>query len=132
MASAPYAAPPVGWPLLPVPDAAGGLDYPSLDDSVRQQIRVILLTRPGEQLMRPDFGAGLEDFLHEPDTLSTRRRIRDAVAAAVARWEPRVSLDRVEVWDVPDRAGQLRVEIGYRLRRTGAPRTLGLVLELEG
>lgn len=132
MASAPYAAPPVGWPLLPVPNAAGGLDYPSLDESVRQQIRVILLTRPGEQLMRPDYGAGLADFVHEPDNLTTRRRVRDAVATAIARWEPRVALDRVEVWDVPEHAGRLRVEIGYRLRRTGVARTLGLVLELEG
>ena len=126
-----FAPPPVGWPLLPVPDEAGELAWPALDESVRQQIRVILTTRPGEQLMRPSFGAGLETYVHEPNTLTTRRRIRDAVQGALEEWEPRIALDRVEVWEVDDRPGSLRVEIGYRLRRTGAARQLGVVLELE-
>lgn len=126
------ARPPLGWPLLPVPDAAGELRYPPLDESVREQIRVILSTRPGEQLMRPEFGAGLEDFVHEPNTLTTRRRIRDAVRDALARWEPRIHLDAVEVWEVEGKPAQVRVEIAYRLRRTGAGRRLGLVLETGG
>jgi len=123
---------PLGWPLLPVPDAGGELRWPTLDDSVRQAIRVILTTRPGEQLMRPEFGAGLDDFVNEPNTLTTRRRIRDLVFTHLQRWEPRIHLDRVEVWEVEDAPGQVRVEIGYRLRRTGAARSLGLVMETEG
>ena len=131
-AHATLAPPPIGWPLLPVPDEGGGLGWPTLDDSVRQAIRVILTTRPGEQLMRPEFGAGLDDFVHEPNTLTTRRRIRDAVFANLRRWEPRIHVDRVEVWEVENAPAQVRVEIGYRLRRTGAARQLGLVMETEG
>ena len=69
----------IGWPLLPVPDDHGQLPFPNLETSVRESIRVILSTRPGEQLMRPDFGAGLDRLLHEPNTLATRRSIRDLV-----------------------------------------------------
>lgn len=126
------ARPPIGWPLLPLPDEGGELRYPTLEESVRQQIRVILTTRPGEQLMRPEYGAGLDDYVHEPNTLATRRRIRDAVAGSLSRWEPRIHLDRVEVWEVEGEPGQVRVEIGYRLRRTGAARQLGLVMETGG
>jgi phage baseplate assembly protein W len=125
------AAPPVGWPLLPVPDAAGRMTYPTLEESVRQSIRVILSTRPGEQLMRPEFGGGLADFLHEPDTLVTRRRIRDAVAEGLAKWERRAEVVAVEVAD-GDRPGAVRVVIAYRLRRTGAAQRLGLTVSLEG
>jgi len=124
-------APPVGWPLLPVPDAAGLLSYPTLEESVRQSIRVILSTRPGEQLMRPEFGGGLANFLHEPDTLVTRRRIRDGVAVALGAWEPRAEVDAVVVAD-GDSPGALRVVIAYRMKRTGAPQRLGLTLQLEG
>ena len=122
----------LGWPLLGVPDGAGRLGYPTLDESVRQSIRIILQTRPGEQLMRPDFGAGLQDFLHEPNTLATRQRIRDAIADALARWEPRIIVDRIEVWEVDDRPSELRVEVAYRLQRTGAPQQLGLTMQLDG
>jgi phage baseplate assembly protein W len=123
---------PIGWPLLPVPDAEGRLDYPSLEESVRQSIQVILRTRPGEQLMRPGFGAGLERFLHEQNTITTRRRIRDLVAESLARWEPRVNVTRVEVAESPEQPSRVRVEIVYQLRRTGAAQRLGLTVEMGG
>jgi len=124
-------APSIGWPLLPFPDQNGELTYPpALAESVRQQLQVILSTRPGEQLMRPGFGAGLAEFLGEPDTITTRRRIYDRVSESVGRWEPRVEVDRVEVDDLPGRPGWLRIELGYRLRRTGQVMTLGVNLEL--
>ncbi|HVG38305.1 MAG TPA: GPW/gp25 family protein [Pyrinomonadaceae bacterium] len=121
----------IGWPLLPVPDAHGRLDYPTLDESVRQSIQVILRTRPGEQLMRPTFGAGLEGFLHEPNTIATRRRIRDLITESLERWEQRIILSRVEVAEVPQQPTQIRVEVAYQLRRTGALRQMGLTMELE-
>jgi hypothetical protein len=82
MTQATLPRPSLGWPLLPQPDTDGRLSFPTMDDSVRQAIRVILQTQRGEQLMRPDFGAGLSEFLHEPNTLTTRRRIRDSVSEA--------------------------------------------------
>jgi uncharacterized protein len=121
----------IGWPLLPVPDEHGRLGYPDLADSVRQLIRIILSTRPGEQLMRPDFGAGLELLLHEPNTLATRRQIRERVQSALERWERRIVLDRVEVWEVKDEPTHVRVEIAYRLARDGTPGGLGLTIQLE-
>jgi phage baseplate assembly protein W len=120
----------IGWPLLPVPDAEGRLSYPTLAESVRQSIEVVLRTRPGEQLMRPAFGAGIDVLLHEPNTLTTRARLRDLIAEALARWERRVIVDRIDVQEVPDRPSHVRVEIGYRLRRTGAPHQLGVLVEL--
>lgn len=121
---------PTGWPLLPVPKD-GSLEYPALDASVRQMIRVILLTRPNEQLLHPEFGVGLEQFLHGPNTLTTRRRIRDAIAAGLERFEPRITVDRIEVESDPERVDRLDVTIAYRLRRTGRPAAVNLAVTLE-
>jgi|SRR5687767_11351819 phage baseplate assembly protein W len=121
----------IGWPLLPVPDERGRLSYPSLEQSVRESIRVILSTHAGEQLMRPEFGAGLSELLHEPNTLVTRRRIRDRVQDSLARWERRIEIDRVEVREVEGEPSQLRVEIAYRLVRTGTGASIGVTIELE-
>ena len=109
--------PPTGWPLLPVPEE-GTLRYPTLESSVRQLIKIVLLTRPGEQLMRPRFGAGLSQFLHQANTLDTRQEIQDAVTEAVTRSERRVRLERVEVWE-DEEPNTVRIEIAYRVRRTG-------------
>lgn len=121
--------PPIGFPLLPLPGEDGRLAWPSLEECVAQQIRVILLTRPGEQIMRAEYGAGLSNFLHEPNTLTTQRRIRDAIGDALARWEKRIVVDDIGVTEVPGEPARLRVEIAYRLRRTGAAKRTGLSLE---
>jgi uncharacterized protein len=122
----------VSWPLLPLPDSEGRLRFPDPEASVRQVIQVILRTRPGEQLMNPRFGVGLEEFVHQPNTITTRRRIRDAIAEGLARWEDRVIVDRIEVWEVPERPTDVRIEIAYRQRRTGFARQLAVSMPLEG
>lgn len=121
---------PTTWPLLTVPDEHGQLSFASPEDSVRQMIRIILSTRPGEQLMHPEFGAGIDRFLHEPNTVDTRRQLRELVATAIIQWEPRVVLDRVDVDELPQRPDRVRVEIVYRIRRTGVVQKLGLSLDV--
>ena len=127
----PLPRPLIGWPLFAVPDADGRLDWPGLEASVRQAIRVILSTRPGEQLMRPEFGAGLDRLLHAPNNLSTRRQLRDWTMSALSRWERRILLDRVDVLEVPGRPSELRVEIAYRLARSGAADAVAVTVRLE-
>ncbi len=122
---------PIGWPLLPVPDEKGELAFPSLEESVRQNLQVILSTRPGEQLMNPNYGAGLSDFLGQPDTLTTRSRIHDRIKAGIKKWERRILLDRVDVTNTPDRPGQIAIQISYRIRLTGDPQSLNANLQLQ-
>jgi phage baseplate assembly protein W len=129
--SQPQIRPLIGWPLLPLPDDHGALQWPDLARSVRETIRIVLSTRPGEQLMRPEFGGGLDRLLHQPNTVATRREMRDLVQDALTRWEQRILLDAVEVWEVPGEPSQVRVEIAYRLARTGAPGAMNVTVALE-
>ena len=122
--------PPVGFPLLGVPDERGELGFPTLEQSVRQSIEIILRIRPGELLQHPDFGGGLEDFVGQPNNVTTRRRIQEVVMGSLSSWEPRLEPLRVDVQEIPDRPTQVRVEIAYRLRRTGLVQQLGLAMDL--
>ena len=131
MLKQPDVAPLLSWPLLPIPDGHGHMRFPSLEKSVRQSVEIILRTRPGERLMRPEFGGGLEQMLNEQNTLTVRRQIKDLVTDSLNRWEPRILIDRVEVWEVADDPTLVRTEIAYRLRRTNQPQQVGLTLRLE-
>jgi phage baseplate assembly protein W len=126
------ARPLVGWPLLPLPDEHGNLRWPDLARSVREGVRVILSTRPGEQLMRTEFGGGLDRLLHEPNTIATRQRLHDLVQDSLTKWEPRILLDGVDVQEVADAPDQVRIAIAYRLARTGAAGAVNVTVELEG
>ena len=119
------------FPLLASPVAGGRQHWQTGNASVREVMLNILLTRPGELLMRPEFGAGLDRLLHAPNNLATRRQIRDWVMDSLGRWERRILLDRVEVFEVPLQPSDLRLEIAYRLARSGTPGALAVTVRLE-
>jgi phage baseplate assembly protein W len=83
---------PVGWPFLPKP-RGGVLAYPTLELSVKDAIRIILTTRPGEQLMRPRFGAGLQNYLDEGNSVALRRRIQGAILTNLQTFENRIGIE---------------------------------------
>ena len=112
-----------GWPLLPVPGEDGTLAWPDPLVSVREMIEVILRTAPGEQLMRPRFGAGTAAMLHAVNDLATRARMHDQIVAALKLYEPRIAADRVDVDPAPD-PREVLVTIGYRVVLTGETRTI--------
>ncbi|MCG6942869.1 MAG: GPW/gp25 family protein [Thiohalocapsa sp.] len=100
------------------------------DDSFRQVILAILLTRPGERLLRPTFGAGLLDFVHEPNNETTRSMIAARVRKALAHWEPRIRVQAVEVVADPQDPAAAHITIRYLPKHTGVPTALGLTLSL--
>jgi phage baseplate assembly protein W len=119
---------PISWPFLPAPQN-GQLTYDTLEQSVRDSIRIILTTRPGEQLMQPLFGAGLQNFLNEGNTLVIRRQIQTAITNSLQLYETRIAVDDVEVDTVPGAPSQLHVQISYRLLRTNAPQQIGVTMQ---
>ena len=80
--------------------------------------------------MRPRFGAGLSRFLHLPNTLETRRQIQETVFKALAQWEHRMVVLRVEVWEDEETPEAVRIEIAYKIRRTREQVTTTVKLNL--
>jgi phage baseplate assembly protein W len=89
-------------------------------DNVREAIRVILTTERRERVMLADFGGGLNGFLFEPNTVTTRQAIADRVRRALTQWEPRVVVESVDVAADPDDPQGAVATITYRLVATGA------------
>lgn len=86
----------VGW-AFPVCADAGRTAVAAYEEDVKQAIRIILGTDPGERVMRPDFGAGLSAFVFEPMTPATLEALRQRVEEALVDWEPRIDVDRKSV-----------------------------------
>jgi uncharacterized protein len=103
----------IAWPLRI--DADGRLARTAGDANVREHVRLILLTERGERQGVPEFGAGLGQFLFEPNTVSTHQMIRGRIEQALARWEPRIRVSGVEVIEDPQDALAARVTVHYRL-----------------
>jgi phage baseplate assembly protein W len=101
-------------------------------DNVRESIRVILTTEPRQRLLLPDFGCGLGRFLFEPNTVATRQQIQDQVLKALAKWEPRITVEAVLVDPDPQDPEAAIVTITYRLIATQARERVQLSVTLRG
>ena len=86
----------VRYPIRPDP-TSGRLPTVAGMELVRQSIEQILDTEPGERIMLPGFGCGLQRYLMEPNTLTTRTAMQHDVEAALSRWEPRIAVTNVAV-----------------------------------
>jgi phage baseplate assembly protein W len=109
-----------GW-AFPLRVAPGGeLAQVAYEADIQQAIRIILGTNPGERVMRPDFGAGLNAFVFEPVNPTTMSRLQNRVEGALVDWEPRIDVLGVTVTRDSAGPGRLLIDIKYRVRVTNS------------
>jgi hypothetical protein len=102
------------------------------EQSVREAIRVILVTDLRERVHLAEFGAGLRRFLFEPNTLAARHQIREHITTALGRWEPRIRVESVEVVPDPDDSAAAIATIQYQLVATRERERVALSVTLGG
>jgi len=108
------------------------------DAAVRQAVLLLLSTRPGERVMRPDYGCDLTPLVFAPNDDTTAGLAMHFVRRAIERWEPRVQIvrldagaDPVETGGAQAEPGRLRIDLEYRVRASGHHERLALPLRLE-
>lgn len=107
-----------GWRFPITVNAKGGLNWSAGPQRVQDAIWIILSTSLGERVMRPTFGAGVEDFVFEPNSAELRARLAETIQAALTQWEPRIELVDVEAIESPQGPNYVLVTIEYRIRST--------------
>ena len=81
-------------------------------DDLSQAIAIILTTPLGSDAHRPAFSTGVWDYVDIPIPRATPFVIRES-SAAVQEWEPRVSLDTVQVTPYSPGIASLRVNTAW-------------------
>ncbi len=113
-----------GWafPLRTTP--SGGIALVDGDTEIAEAIRLVLGTAIGERPMRPDFGCGIHDLVFAPADGALIGRIEQEVRASLLRWEPRITVDRVQALPDADDPGTVWITVRYLVLDTDDPRNL--------
>jgi uncharacterized protein len=120
----------IGFP--PRVGADGRVVWSAEEDNVRESIRIILITEPGERLRLPGFGGGLRRFLFEPNTVSTRHLISERIKKTLTEWEPRISVEDVSVEpDSGDNQSAIAI-IKYKLIATQVQEQISMNMNFTG
>jgi phage baseplate assembly protein W len=107
-----------GWRFPIKINAKGGIDWSEGPGRISDAIWIIVKTALGERVMRPTFGAGVNDYVFQSNSFVTRTKLVTAIKSALVQWEPRIELGQVQAQPVANEPSQVLISIEYRLRTT--------------
>lgn len=100
-------------------------------EHIGQSISDILTTRLGTRVMRREYGSLLPELVDHPFNDVTRLRVYAASVMAIMRWEPRVSISRVQLGGATLQ-GQVVIDIEGRILDRNQTLSMSLPLQLGG
>jgi len=104
-------------------DSWGGWQTSAGNQNLDESIRIILGTRLGERVYRPDFGCRLSELAFAPLNTRTLLSVRLYVEEALTTWEPRITL--VGVFTEPEPVRQrVDITIAYQPKTSRDRRSL--------
>ena len=96
-----------------------------------QNLKMVVLTAPGERIMNPFFGVGIRNFLFEPSISFTYGAIRAKIREQVQLFLPYIEISEIVIngstADLTLQEQYVHVEIRYEI----LPLALNSVLELK-
>tara|TARA_B100000029_G_scaffold427144_1_gene436419 strand:- start:260 stop:679 length:420 start_codon:yes stop_codon:yes gene_type:complete len=98
------------------------------DNSIKQSVRNLILTTPGEKPFQPLCGSRVSDLLFEPLDPFTADTLREEIINTINQFEPRIALTNVEVMPLWDQ-NQLSVTIEYKIVGRSVQESFTFVLQ---
>ena len=96
--------------------------------AIKRSVKNIILTNKYERPFNSDFGCNLRGFLFENITEPLLVIIKDRVAMAIEKYEPRVTVEDVVVRDDQDKNG-LSIMVSFLINGTEAPVSVSTFLQ---
>jgi len=124
----------IDFPFARVPGSQSGFfkTTKTTIESIKNNIKLLLLTQQGERLFQPNLGMNLRRFLFEQITEDTSIQIENDIVDTFQTWLPFVELQDIQIDTESDNQSknQIKINIVFNIRK--APNTsesVGVVLE---
>jgi len=89
-------------------------------EMIKQNLKMLVLTCPGERMMDPVFGVGLRNFLFEQNTPSTHGAIESTIRRQVGLYMPFIEIAKVTFRSMDDDpsvvANTVHVSLNYKIK----------------
>lgn len=71
----------------------------TVEESIKQNFKMLLLTNPGERIMNPDYGVGLRQILFEQDAVNVKSLIISRINEQVKKYLNVISVGQISFSD---------------------------------
>lgn len=111
-----------GWKFPIQVDGQNGRVLASeYEEDIIEAIRIIIMTRKGERVMRPDFGCEIHDHLFDVIDYTMLKQMEAKVQNALIYWEPRITDIEVTAEINSEHENLVDIHIAYVVRTTNNP-----------
>ena len=84
-------------------------------DMVKQNVKMLVLTAPGERIMDPLFGVGLRNYLFRLNNSEVRNEIRAKITQQIGKYLPFIEIKEIEINDSDINQNVLHIKMNYRI-----------------
>ena len=97
------------------------------DAAIKNAVKNLLISNFYERPFQSDLGANLRGLLFEPAGLLTNIQMRDNIRFCVEKYEPRVSVDSIDITDVVDENRYI-IEVFFTIKEFSTQDSVEIVL----
>jgi phage baseplate assembly protein W len=107
-----------GWAFPPSFDSESrSAKLCSNEQDIRQSLTILLSTAPGERIMHPEFGCGIQRFVFAELSRTTLTELESEIRRAILLFESRIDLRAVLLTPEPFE-GKILIELDYDIVST--------------
>jgi phage baseplate assembly protein W len=99
-------------------NARGGLSWSGGQQRIEDAIWLIIATSAGERVMLPEFGAGANEYVFQPNSSLMRSALVTSIKHGLLRYEPRINLLDVRADQDLDVPSQVLITVECQIRQT--------------
>jgi len=118
-------------PKLPLEILGGTIDSfesNEIQDLIKQNVKMVILTNPGERIMIPEFGVGPLRYLFEQSVSDSFIQLEIAIKEQLSRYIPSITVLSVSSEALNDEQ-RLDIRVSYEIDFLNAKDQLDLLLE---
>ena len=96
----------------------------TVPEVAKQNLKMLVLTSPGERVMIPEYGVGVRRMLFEPISPQTRATLRQRIIDQIAKYTPYILISKLDVTttdkDARTQDNTIYITLVYKIRGLAA------------
>ena len=119
-------------PMIPITTDSGTIDSftdDQITELIKQNVKMIIMTMPGERIMQPDFGVGIERYIFEMQNGAAPSLLREKIRSQLSKYMPTIRLLEVSTRTDINYPSNLYLLVRYEIDFLNTRDQLELLLE---
>lgn len=111
----------IGWSFPPeFKESTKAVTMLTDEADIKSSLQILLSTKIGERIMQPKYGCNMDELLFNPLNRTLKTFVSELIKTAILYHEPRIDVEKIDITQGDELAGELLVLIDFKVRATNS------------